>query len=416
VRRRFGNTTRFLGLTALGLVTVGCQQAQRKAPAGPLRAVWVTRYDYKTPTDVARIMDNCAQAGFNAVIFQVRGNGTVFYPSDIEPWAEQYDYQDPGYDPLAHAIDQARARDMELHAWVNVMPAWRGPAEPTNPDQLYHTHPEWFWYDANGNRQPLNHVVGERRRGWYASVNPCLPEVRAYLVDVFREIVSRYDVDGLHLDYIRFPNEPVVRGEQIPDYPHDARTLARFHRVAGATPEAHPAAWNRWRTAQVTQLVAEIQGMVRDVRPEAVLSAAVKTDPRGGLPHFQDAPSWARDGLVDALYLMNYTPGVEEFAARNAQWTLLPKAKGVTIVPGLTIGDDPTRTPEASAESARRQIQSAARAHGHFCLFAYSLLFDAAQPPPVRTATQRDPVRAARRQVIIPYIHWLAELARTQPR
>lgn len=416
MRRRFGNTTRFLGLTALGLVTVGCQQAQRKAPAGPLRAVWVTRYDYKTPTDVARIMDNCRSAGFNTVLFQVRGNGTVSYPSRIEPWSQRYDFRDPGYDPLAVAVHEAHRRGLALHAWVNVMPAWSGDGPPPIRNQLYHTRPHWFWYDATGKRQPITHRVGDRTRNWYVSLNPCLPEVRQYLVAVMREIVANYPVDGLHLDYIRFPNEAVLPGEQVPDYPRDRRTLARFHRVAGATPEAHPAAWNRWRTAQVTQLVAEIQGMVRDVRPEAVLSAAVKTDPRGGLPHFQDAPSWARDGLVDALYLMNYTPGVEEFAARNAQWTLLPKAKGVTIVPGLTIGDDPTRTPEASAESARRQIQSAARAHGHFCLFAYSLLFDAAQPPSVRTATQRDPVRAARRQVIIPYIHWLAELARTQPR
>jgi uncharacterized lipoprotein YddW (UPF0748 family) len=363
---------RLLGVGLLALcvtVLTGCQSAPKVLD--PMRAVWVTRSDYRTADDIDRVMDNCAQAGFNAVIFQVRGNGTVFYPSDIEPWAEQYDYQDPGYDPLDHAIDQARARDMELHAWVNVMPAWRGPAEPTNPDQLYHTHPEWFWYDANGNRQPLNHVVGERRRGWYASVNPCLPEVRAYLVDVFREIVSRYDVDGLHLDYIRFPNEPVVRGEKIPDYPHDARTLALFHEATGKTPQSDPEAWNDWRTEQVNTLVADIHAMVRDENPRAVLSSAAGSVRERALHHFQDARAWMERGHIDAVFLMNYTPDVELFDKRIDPW--LEIETDARVIPGMMVRR--RNQPARDLETAQALIDTARARTGDYCVFAYSSIF-----------------------------------------
>jgi uncharacterized lipoprotein YddW (UPF0748 family) len=198
---------RLLGVGLLALcvtVLTGCQSAPKVLD--PMRAVWVTRSDYRTADDIDRVMDNC----------------------------------DPGYDPLAVAVHEAHRRGLALHAWVNVMPAWSGDGPPPIRNQLYHTRPHWFWYDATGKRQPITHRVGDRTRNWYVSLNPCLPEVRQYLVAVMREIVANYPVDGLHLDYIRFPNEAVVPGEQVPDYPRDRRTLAplspRCRRHPGSPP------------------------------------------------------------------------------------------------------------------------------------------------------------------------------------
>ena len=200
------------------LSSVGCVGPQITQP---MRAIWVTRFDYKTESDVARIVDNCANAGFNAILFQVRGNGTAFYDSKLEPWADELGGKDPGFDPLALAVERAHSHDVELHAYVNVMPAWRGTEPPEDPEQLYNAHPEWFWYDQHGDRQALS--------SFYVSLNPCLPEVREYIVAVFEDLAARYDIDGLHLDYIRFPNEPPAtpKGSGI-DYPHDAKTLALY--------------------------------------------------------------------------------------------------------------------------------------------------------------------------------------------
>jgi len=357
------------GLAAATMLLVGCQSTPKLLD--PIRAVWVTRMDYKTADDITTIMDNCQSAGFNTIIFQVRGNGTVFYPSKIEPWAEQFDFQDPGYDPLAVAIEQAHSRDMQLHAWVNVMPAWQGPNEPKESKQLYHQHPEWFWYDADGNRQPLNHVVGDQQRGWYASLNPCLPEVRKYLVRVFREIVTRYDVDGLHMDYIRFPNEPVVRGEQIPDYPHDARTLALFKKETGKTPESDPEAWNDWRTSKVTQLVSDIHRMMRRSARGKALSASVGAVRKNGLTHYQDGKAWIENGDIDAVFLMNYTPNVNEFDERITPWLEIPgKAR---IIPGMMVRRSGERATDL--DTCQKLVDTARERTGDYCVFAYSSIF-----------------------------------------
>ncbi|MCA9254761.1 MAG: family 10 glycosylhydrolase, partial [Phycisphaerales bacterium] len=127
------------GLAAILPFFCGCSTGARVHQ--PMRAIWVTRWDYRQAEDIPRIMDNCANAGFNTVLFQVRGNGTAFYDSPYEPWAEEFDFKNPGYDPLRDACREAHDRGLELHAWVNVMPAWRGPAEPAAKDQLYHAHP-----------------------------------------------------------------------------------------------------------------------------------------------------------------------------------------------------------------------------------------------------------------------------------
>ena len=63
------------------------------------RAMWVTRWDYTTPDDVKIIIDNAVSAGINMIFFQIRGNGTVFYPSEREVWSEKFNYTDPGWDP-----------------------------------------------------------------------------------------------------------------------------------------------------------------------------------------------------------------------------------------------------------------------------------------------------------------------------
>lgn len=390
-----------LALLAALPIVAGCQTGPKMV--GPVRAVWVTRSDYKTAEDVQRIMKNCDQAGFNTVLFQVRGNGTVFYPSDIEPWAEQFGFKDPGYDPLQLAIDEAHKRDMQLHAWVNVMPAWRGPNPPANPKQLYLTHPEWFWYDAEGVRQPLLHRVGDQTRGWYASVNPCLPEVREYLVDVFREIVANYDVDGLHMDYIRFPNEPVVRGEKMPDYPFDERTLALYKAETGLAPGDNPESWNKWRSGCVTKLVSDVHAMVRKTRGSAVLSAAVGSVPERALTHYQDSQRWIEDGVIDTVFLMNYTSDPAKFRERIEPWT--PYLDQTRMVPGLWF--DQKIDAAKSADVVRTEVDIAREMTGNFCIFAYASLFEPTDRELVDKGSESAQKRAIRRERVMP---WLASL------
>jgi len=392
----------FTLLTA-ALAAAGCHAGLETRP--PVYAIWVTRQDYRTAGDVKRIVHDCAQGGFNTVLFQVRGNGTAFYRSTFEPWADELGGKHPGYDPLELACREAHRRGLALHAWVNVMPAWQGPDPPKNPSQLYNRHPEWFWYDRHGRRQPLVHRVGKHERAWYVSLNPCLPEVRGYLVAVCREIVRRYDVDGLHLDYIRFPDEPVVPGEAIPDYPRDERTLALFKQATGSTPDGSPAAWDRWRTEQVTRLVANLHVMMRETRPRAALTATVGTNRQRSLEHHREGKAWVEQALVDAVFPMNYTSTLAAFDRGLAMW--LPPPERVGLVPGLWL--DAKLSTADGITVARRQIRRAVEKTGNFCLFAYDRLFDSPGHAKETPDRERENARARehRRRSLLPLIRSL---------
>jgi uncharacterized lipoprotein YddW (UPF0748 family) len=367
---------------------------------GPVRAIWVTRFDYKTANDVTRIVDNCAEAGFNTILFQVRGNGTAFYKSSFEPWADELGGEDPGFDPLELACQRAHEHGVELHAYVNAMPAWRGVKPPSNPEQLYHKHPEWFWYDQNGERQKLS--------SFYVSLNPCLPEVREYIVDVFRDIVARYDVDGLHLDYIRFPNEAPAtpRGSGL-DYPRDERTLALYKADTGLTPDEDEAAWDKWREEQITQLVADIHSMIRWTRPRVVLSASVASARERAVARYhQDALAWVERGAIDMLVLMNYTDSPAEFEARNEPW--LAADLPVPTVPGLWFGHHRGKSNAEIAEAVKSQVEIAAAQTGSFCVFAYSSLFDSDDEELTSQSTKARAKRKVMRDAVVPCVQALA--------
>jgi len=396
-----------LSLTLALLTGFGALGCAPRAQA-PLRAIWVTRFDYRVADDVKRIVERCADAGFNAILFQVRGNATAYYESNVEPWSEEFDFKHPGYDPLRLAIDEAHARGVELHAWVNVMPAWRGEAPPANPEQVYNKRPEWFWHDQDGVRQPLVHQVGERRRAWYCSLNACLPEVREYLVEVFRDLAARYDVDGLHMDYIRFPNEAVVPGEKISDYPRDARTLALYEADTGLAPDDNEDVWNQWRARQVTRLVGDIHAMLREARPGAALTAAVTSVPdRAAQRYFQDARVWMTAGYLDAAILMNYTADTRVFEQRIQPW--LSVRSDARLVPGLSFGRMRGMTDAEAAGEGRKQIEIARDLTANFCLFSYAALFDSrAEEEQAAQDGGRSSARHALREVLIPFLKELA--------
>ena len=391
--------SRLLSLASLPFLltlTVGCQSAGMMRE--PVRAIWVTRGDYRTADDVKRVIKNCDEGGFNTILFQVRGNATAFYDSPYEPWAEQFDFKDPGYDPLKLAVAEAHARGVDLHAWVNVMPAWRGEDPPSDPSQLYNAKPEWFWYDQNGNRQKLS--------WFYVSLNPCRPEVREYLVKVFSDIAKRYDVDGLHLDYIRFPNEPPAtpQGSDL-DYPRDARTLALFKADTGETPDSDPNGWTAWRREQVTKLVREIRAGLNKTRPGVALtSAAASAADRARVRYFQDAQEWLREGLLDAVMIMNYTGDPEQFAARNEPWTKVEtEAK---IVPGLSFGRMGDKSDEEVNATVQQEIETAIQQTGNVCVFAYSSLYERNVKDDVAEDATDPDRRAKRREDLLPITRW----------
>lgn len=360
---------------------------QRVAPRPierPVRAIWVARYHYRNPDDIRKILQNCAALGMNTVLWQVRGQATVAYPSQIEPWAVEYGYQDPGFDPLSIAVAEAHRQGLRIEAWVNVMPGWKGEKPPPVRNHLYHTHPEWFLHDAAGRQQPLNPD--------YVVLNPCLPEVRRHIVAVIDEIVSRYAVDGIHLDYVRYAWESTPGAAE--KYPRDPRTIALFRRETGRGPEDDALAWRDWRVNQLTRLVVEIDRTLAARRPGASLTAAVWRRPEIGYrSYLQNAVAWLRSGVVDAIMPMAYTANLFQFEDDLQAYRML--APQALIVPGMGIYT------HATPAEMNAQLDACRRRGGDFALFSYESLFPTAGENSSRAPSAKaQPLREMRRAVL----------------
>ena len=331
-------------LILLVLATLACQpQGDARAQADPARqpearALWVARMAYTTPEDVRAIIKNAAAHHFNIVIWQVRGNATAFYASALEPWAWELSGedpsalgQDPGWDPLQLALDEAHARGLELHAWVNVFPAWKQTTPPpAGSDQLWNTHRDWFMQ----NREGVLMWPQDWWTYWYTFLDPGVPEVKQHLHDVFLEIVENYPVDGLHFDYIRYPAE-------VGDWAYNATSVARFKEhykdEKEAGPGTRPVQWAEWKRTQITEIVQAVYRDARAARPDLLVSAAVLHDwPQAHNEYGQDARRWLARGMLDAslpmLYI--YKPTDFVFVAREH----LAHAYGRWVLPGLNAG------------------------------------------------------------------------------
>ena len=262
--------------TASAIVTmaivaiVAAPRPAQGADRREVRAIWVTRWDYVSAYDVRTAIRNCASLGLNRVYFQVRGQADAFYRSTLEPWSEELKGDpkrggDPGYDPLAIAVTAARESGVELYAWINVLPGWRGKKPARDRRHLFHRHPEWFMTDGRGRRQLL-----ARETDRYSLLNPCRSEVRAHLRAVVAEIAQNYAIDGVQFDYLRYLRRNVSKGE---DVPLDAATVATFRKRFGREPGTLPGAWNRFRQDAMDLLVRELASAIRSRNRPTVRSS-----------------------------------------------------------------------------------------------------------------------------------------------
>ena len=357
------------------------------------RAIWVTRWDYKTPDDIRRIVDNCARTHFNMILFQVRGNATAFYRSSIEPWAWELTSsgplttgQDPGFDPLALAIQRARRRGVELHAYMNVFPGWRSQKyPPPEAGQVWTRHPEWFMVDRQGQKMiPRDQDVDPSLETFYSFLNPAHPEVQDYTVAVFREVAERYDVDGLHLDYVRYPHE-------VGDYSYDPVSLRRFGQETGQKPDEAPALWAQWRGRQVSHVVHRISDECKKAAPHLMITASVGRDTiRARDLLMQRSLEWMAAGKLDAALPMIYTTDNAEVARSVTEH--IAHASGRLVFAGLMVRDDPRALLEQIS------LARLAGAHG-LSLFSYGALFPNHEPNALSQALVEGPFR---RRALVP--------------
>ncbi|MCF0197965.1 MAG: family 10 glycosylhydrolase [Bacteroidaceae bacterium] len=299
-------------------------------PKRETRAVWVTTLgglDWpknkatsadgreRQQRELCQLLDQLQAANINTVILQTRVRGSVIYPSQLEPWdvalTGQFDGS-PGYDPLAFAIEETHRRGMELHAWVVTIPAFKqNVARKMGRRGLYRSHPELL-----------------RKHNDMYYLDPGLPGTADYLRSICREIVERYDVDGLHFDYIRYPENAggFADGASYKKYGKGQSKAA-------------------WRRDNITRIVRSIYHDVKARKPWVKVSCSPvgkyrdtrRYSSRGWNCYdavYQDAQGWLQEGIQDALFPMMYFDG-DHFYPFAADWK--EGCFGRHVVPGLGI-------------------------------------------------------------------------------
>lgn len=349
--------------------------------------LWVTRWDFKSAADVRAAIENAESIGITDVYWQVRGQGDALYESPHEPWSEDLaaDGSAPGFDPLRVAVEEARARGVRIHAWVNIMPLWRGETPPKNAAHAYHAHPLWRLRDADGRPQALH--------DGYVVVNPVLDEVHDHIVRVVGDLVDRYRIDGVHLDYIRFLSDEVGSDRLMPG---DLASRTRYARDTGAPADPvsiDRGAYRDWIRTRITDLVRGISHEVRRRDRIARLSAAVWRSPTLARERYlQDAARWVNSGLVDEVMPMIYTDDNAAYRRDLAAW--LARVDASRVVPGIGVYKhaDPEQTLDQIAIGRPRR----------FAIFAYSSVFDSPNPwqdDSAPTAARRERTRDSIRRL-----------------
>jgi len=312
--------------------------------SGEVRALWVTRSSLASPDAIHRMVTAASQHGFNTLFVQVRGRGDAYFNSGRELRAAALAAQPDSFDPLAETLARAREAGLRVHAWVNVNLVSSAVELPSSRDHIIYEHPEWLMVprplaaellaiDARspeylGRLARWTRANAETVEGLYAS--PLHQGVHEHTADVVADLVTRYAVDGLHLDYVRFPgpefdySREAVRAfeqERRPQVPAEERARLTAIRSLDpfAWPEAFPDEWERFRRTRLTALVARLRTTATRIRPGLLVSAAVVPDPAAAeRQKMQDWRTWLDNGFIDALCPMAYTPDARLFAEQIA--------------------------------------------------------------------------------------------------
>jgi uncharacterized lipoprotein YddW (UPF0748 family) len=281
-------------------------------PDSEMRGLWVARWSLSSPAAIRNIVASAKRSHFNTLFVQVRGRGDAWYRSDLEPRAEALAAAPSTFDPLESIVREAHKADLKVHAWINTYLVWTGEKRPKSAKHVLNAHPDWIARDRTGKYRltPTEQVEG-------AFLQPSNPQVKDHLFKVFTDVASRYDVDGIHFDFVRY---------SCSEYDFSAGTLARFksymdERIgeAGAAAEKKdrtkfayihmfPKEWAEWRREQITDLVGRVADAVHAERPWQVVSAAVFANASDALTERgQDWPAWLRNGYLDAVCPMAYS-------------------------------------------------------------------------------------------------------------
>jgi len=373
------------------------------SPESEIRGLWVDEFHagIRTADEADQLVAAAQRCNVNTLLVQVRGRGDALYLQSSEPPREDPAY-DPHFDALEYIITAAHRVGLEVHAWINAMPVWRDPTPPNDSRHVFRQHGLEQSGDADWlTRSPQ----GETKFPVGYFLDPGHPAAAAYLADIYLNIVRHYAVDGIHFDYIRYPETEarLPRGAAVG---YNPTSLARFRHFIGrqdslSLPEPDDQQWTVWRRQQVTQLVRRIYIEAKGINPKLKVSAAVIA--WGRPPHskrdfdetapmqriFQDWRGWLEEGILDLAVPMNYArerdPLVRSWFDGWIQWEAQNK-NGRQLAVGLGTYLNP---PEGTLAQIGRVRQAGQKYHPDgISLFSYFAPYAAPVSPPGGSSSQ----------------------------
>lgn len=303
----------------VALAVAALAGASARADFDDFRGLWISRFEYNdnSTASVRDRINSAADLGITDIFWQVRGKADAYYHSNFESPAEGWSQ---AIDPLQEAIDTAHSRGVKLHAWLNTMPIWRDSSQPTDGSHIFfNSDPSFRVTDINGNVETL--VGGSSSfSGSYARVNHVLPEVQTHIANVANDLATNYDVDGIHLDYIRWLGPSGGSSEGFrPDWdylPHDDYSHQLYFADTGldgadGSTFSKRESYRDWVQGRVTDLVELVGDTVDqaeiDEGREIKLSAAVWNNPTTAeRDYMQDYRDWLSRDLLDIAIPMVY--------------------------------------------------------------------------------------------------------------
>ena len=333
---------RYACLFILTFVTITSVNGQVRSE---YRAFWVDTFNtsLNNHTDVLNVVNNAKAAKANAIFVQVRRRGDSWYLNSLEPLGDRVPIQ-PGFDPLQDIINVAHSEGIEVHAFVIMSAIWgRAPNlfPPESPNHVFNQHGgydaatntiipgpnNWLTRTLLPDTTPGSTAIAFQGHRFGADfwLDFGHPDAATHTVNVLNHLVLNYDIDGLHLDRIRYP-EIGITG-QTPstgtNIGYNTTSVERFQRhfnipVGSAPPAPNDSRWNQWRRDQVTNIVRRVYLNALAIKPNLKISAALIAF--GGIGStesawnsaeafwrvYQDWRAWTQEGIIDIAMPMVY--------------------------------------------------------------------------------------------------------------
>lgn len=259
-----------------------------------IRALWVPIWEITTPEKADQLLSEISKNNVNQLLLQIRYRGDAAYkPNRLSNFYKNKEkryhaIKDSLFDPLDYILNNNSHTDLEIYAWFPTFVITGHDLTKLQPEHIYFTNPEFVTCDFSQETMDYKAYMG-------AYLDPGIPQVKEYTKNIILDIVTNYNINGIHLDYIRYPDSHYGFAElALAAYREDVKFQ-----------DAN--AWKQWKEDQITNFVKDLYASIKKVSPSTQVTAAVISNLDEAERYSQNWVKWLQEGFLDKAYLMEYS-------------------------------------------------------------------------------------------------------------